>query len=138
MSIDEIVAFFDRRVGSGQTLQPPATPLKNEDIQALRESLSSNELRIAQYINRALLSFTIKNRTTADAAVTGFYRPELFSAILDDRNKVITEEILASPEKKIFALYGLLHFDGIFDMLQERDHKWKVIAPPEYLFPTIP
>ena len=58
--------------------------------------------------------------------------------ILGERNIHLVNEILASPEKKIIILYGDLHFEGTFDLLQEKDSKWKIVSPILFLEPMSP
>jgi len=41
-------------------------------------------------------------------------KEDIFSVILDERNKVVVKKITSSSEQKIFVMYGLKHFSGIF------------------------
>ena len=52
---------------------------------------------------------------------------EIMDVILHERNKVISEKIQTSSDKKIIAFYGALHFNGIFEELKKRDIRWKVL-----------
>lgn len=72
------------------------------------------------------MSLVIKNRDAGEAAFAGIGKVDLFSSILDDRNAVLAEALATTEEKKVFVTYGLLHFDGVFRILQERDPRWKI------------
>lgn len=90
------------------------------------DRLNPRELSAVRYLNRAIMSFVIKNRDAGEAAFAGMGKADLFASILDDRNDILVDAIASSEEKKIFVTYGLLHFDGVFKLLQERDSRWKV------------
>lgn len=43
------------------------------------------------------------------------------------RNKKISDAIISSANKKIYIVYGALHFNGVFDNLKKNDQKWEII-----------
>ena len=47
--------------------------------------------------------------------------------ILDLRNEHVAQEILTNTDKNIYLIYGALHYQGIFELLQESDSNWQVI-----------
>ncbi len=144
VSIDDIIAAYDRKFGSGASDSKPKSESPSgirdvaKDFSEYADSLSSRELALIRYVNRGIMSFVIKNRGAADAVAEGAGNADLFSVILHDRNEVIAREILSSDRSKIYATYGLLHFDGVFDLLQEADPKWKVTISDRKLYPTVP
>jgi hypothetical protein len=157
VSIDDIVASFNRRSGIPPSFASGAETASSGAVLALSgimadteaedlatqfrtyaKSLTPRELEIVRYVNRAVMSFVIKGRDVPGIVSSNFGNPELFSAILEDRDAVIAQAVIDSDAKKIYAMYGLLHFDGVFDLLQERDPRWKVSAPSKKLFPLIP
>ncbi|MDQ1344345.1 MAG: hypothetical protein QG650_1066 [Patescibacteria group bacterium] len=147
LGIDEIVANFEKRRGavSGEpSVSPPSPETEgvteefSKEIAAYANSLAPRELATVRYLNRAIMSLVIKNRDASAAAFAGLGKADLFSSILDDRNKVIVDAITSTDQKKIFITYGLLHFDGVFDQLQEKDHRWKISGPIRYRYPTLP
>lgn len=91
------------------------------------ERLNPRELSAIRYLNRAIMSLVIKNRDAGEAAFASIGKADLFASILDDRNEILSEALLSAGETKIFVTYGLLHFDGVFKILQERDSRWKVV-----------
>lgn len=145
VGIDDIVASYEKRAGkvtvpvetgSGETGGVSAT--LSEDMAQAADSLNPRQLAVVRYVNRAIMSMVIKNRDAGEAAFAGLGKADLYSSILDDRNKILSEAIVSSDDKEIFVTYGLLHFDGVFDALQEKDHRWKVSGPIRYRFPTLP
>lgn len=81
---------------------------------------------MTRYFNRAVISALLKHRSAGSLAFASVGGPELAGSVVDDRNRVLVDEILKSDRKKIFVIYGLLHFDGVFSLLQDRDPNWKV------------
>lgn len=145
VSIDDIVAAYEKRsgkvtvpavTGSGQADDVSMTLSK--DMAAAADSLNPRQLTAVRYLNRAIMSLVIKNRDAGEAAFAELGKADLYTSILGDRNKILADAIANSDESKIFITYGLLHFDGVFDLLQEKDHRWKVSGPIEYRYPTLP
>lgn len=141
VSIDDIVAAYDAKFGTGSK-SPSAVAGGTQDVAAefskYAESLNARELGLLRYVNRGIMSMVVKNHGVADVVAEGAGNAELFSIILHDRNAVIVRDILASEEKKIYATYGLLHFDGVFSLLQDADPKWRVTISEARLHPTVP
>lgn len=123
---------------SGETLSERQEDPTVAALRSYADSLNPRELEVLRYFNRAVMGFVMKNPHADALAVSGFSNPDAYPAILDERDRILAEAILASEEKRIYVTYGLLHFDGVFDLLQERDPRWKVSAPSEYLYPTRP
>lgn len=147
VSIDDIVSGYEKRRGavSGELLPVTASGSADgfasefsKEISLYADALTPRELGVVRYLNRAIMSLVIKNRDASNAAFAGLGKEDLFSAILDDRNEVIVDAVTSSEEKKIFITYGLLHFDGVFDLLQDRDPRWKIVEPITYRYPTLP
>ena len=102
------------------------------------DSYNPRELAVVRYFLRAMMSLVIKNRDTGEAAFAGLGKVDLFSSILDDRNAVLANAIASTDEKKVFVTYGMLHFDGTFYLLQEKDPRWKIVGQPKNGYPTLP
>lgn len=146
VSIDDIIASYEKRRGTVSGDAKPSAPTETEELTANfseelvkeAEALNPRELAAIRYLNRAVMSMVIKNRDAGEAAFAGLGKVDLFSSILHDRNVVLAGAIASSEEKKIFVTYGLLHFDGTFYLLQEKDPRWKMSAPPKNGYPTLP
>lgn len=97
--------------------------------------LKENELNMLKYINKSFINLIIKNDNLQSIIQNNFVNKELFDVILNERNKVIAEKIISSEDKKIISIYWLLHFKWIFELLKQKDIKWKIIKI-DYLYPT--
>ena len=133
VSIDDIIASYEKRkpaVSSEPSSQTGALEDVTSDITKIMteeaDRLNPRELAAVRYLNRAIMSLVIKNRDAGEAAFAGIGKIDLFSSILDDRNAVLAEALATTEEKKVFVTYGLLHFDGVFRILQESDPRWKI------------
>lgn len=113
----------------------PEIPLSTEEIvEELLNHLTTKELVIFQYINRSIINLMVKNTVIQDSLQNNFANGPLFEVILDTRNEHIAQEILESEFDKIFMTYGMLHFQGILDILKSHDPKW-YISKIEYVYP---
>lgn len=145
VSIDDIVKAYEKRRGSvsGQAVAASdGTEQMASDFSAElakeADSYNPRELAVVRYFLRAMMSLVIKNRDTGEAAFAGLGKVDLFSSILDDRNEVLADAISSTDEKKVFVTYGMLHFDGTFYLLQEKDPRWKIVGQPKNGYPTLP
>lgn len=57
---------------------------------------------------------------------------DVFAVILGARDAHVADELLASPEKKFFLTYGLMHFDGIYARLKASDPAYAIIKVEAY------
>lgn len=146
VSVDDIVAAYEKRKGAVSSEAKPSKATEAEELTAnlseelakQAEALNERELALVQYLNRAIMGMVIKNRDAGEAAFAGLGKVDLFSSILHDRNAVLADAIASTDEKKIFVTYGILHFDGTFYLLQEKDPRWKLVEPPKNRYPTLP
>lgn len=60
------------------------------------------------------------------------WKDDIFSVILDDRNLHLVKNIVESSEKKIFITYGMMHFEGVYELLKKSDPTWRIISQKEY------
>lgn len=97
--------------------------------------LKENELKVLRYINKSFINLIIKSEDLQNAIQREFENKELFDVILNERNKIIAEKIITSPDKKIVATYWLLHFSWVFELLKQNDIKWRIIRI-DYLYPV--
>jgi hypothetical protein len=72
------------------------------------------------------MNFIMKNDSAQQAIMTISGQDDIFGTILHDRNDHLAKAIIDSKSEKIIILYGMLHFEGIYGLLQENDPNWKV------------
>lgn len=100
----------------------------NTEITQKLSSLWDRELLVLRYINQSILNFMIKHEWLRDLIISQVANNDIFSVILDDRNKHMVNEILLRDDKKIFISYGLMHFRWVLDLLQTQDPNWEIIS----------
>ena len=160
LNIDEIVSLYLKKISpekkkeyldvSASTQNLLQNKYKTNTSSSSKETLSSTDitktllqrlshmdetqLQIIQYVNKSLLNFIIKQEKIRTFIITHLGIDDIFTVILDDRNKYIATEIIESSDVRIFAMYGVMHFDGILEELQKHDENWKIIDV-EYSYP---
>lgn len=136
ISIDDIITSYEKiKKENGlenRTYSPPinTTELVTKELSELPE----NKLQLLKYVNRAFINVILKNESLQANIQNTFANKELFEVILTKRNEFISNAILKSQEKNIIATYWLLHFQGIFELLQASDIKWR-ITQIDYIYP---
>lgn len=133
ISIDDIMMMYEvvQAEWSEQNSQLPAD--LSSDVLTLLSDLNKRELALLRYVNRGILSFIIKSDALRNSITNQLGNKELFSIILNKRNEHLVDEIIARWDRKIFILYGMMHFDGVYDLLRENDPNWKIIEQSETL-----
>lgn len=48
--------------------------------------------------------------------------------ILDRRNRLVVDALLATPHDRVYVIYGMAHFRGIWADLKARDPSWRIVA----------
>ncbi len=156
LSIDEIVELYLKKFPSKKNeikqLQENDSILSHfwkEDITQDSSNLTmellkrlsekdDKQLLVLRYVNKSMLNFIIKHEGLRNFIIEKIGKPDIFSVILDDRNVHIVEEIEKSEHKKIFIIYGLMHFEWILHILQKSDPRWEIIET-KYKYPiTLP
>ena len=121
--IDTIVQIANSKYGSW--FYRESVPLSIEsDIIGWISQMTENEKRLYSYFIRGILNMMAHNSQEMSVF---WMNQEIMDVILHERNKVISEKIQTSSDKKIIAFYGALHFNGIFEELKKRDIRWKVL-----------
>ncbi|MFK7780458.1 MAG: hypothetical protein QM490_04985 [Candidatus Gracilibacteria bacterium] len=132
LNMDEIIALYEEKINNKEDptdVYKNKLPLDaNKIILETLASLNDKQLRILVYINQAILNFIIGNDTTQDFLTNNFANTDLFDVILDERNIVLSDAIISSEYNNIYITYGLLHFDGVLEILKQADSKWQVIS----------
>ncbi len=137
MDMDQIMQLYQQKVSTSQQSQSkiPAEVLDvNTEIITLLSELSPRQKKILVYVNQAMLNFFTKNEALRNTILKNLWNQDIFSVILDERNKIIADAIINSPHKKIHITYGLLHFEGVFELLKQNDPAWR-LHHSDYLFP---
>lgn len=98
----------------------------SRDIIDQLSNLSEKELAVMRYVNKSVLNFIIKNAGARNAILNMSGNQDLFSVILDERDAHLVSNILSSEASNIFVMYGMMHFDGVYQLLQEQDEKWEI------------
>ncbi|MDA9129473.1 hypothetical protein N9J72_03315 [Candidatus Gracilibacteria bacterium] len=99
----------------------------NSEIITMLAELNPRELTAVRFLNQAIMNFMIKNEGLRNILIDTLGNTDIFGVILDDRNEYLVQEILTSDFDKIHILYGLMHFDGVFKLLQQNDTNWEII-----------
>ena len=136
VSLDDIIQYYEEKKElENKTSREYSSPINISDqILSQVSLLRENELRLLRYINKAFISIIIKSENLQNTIKNNFWNKELFSVILDKRDKVIAEEIIKSEYQNIIATYWLLHFMWIFELLKKNDIRWQ-IKKIEYTYP---
>lgn len=129
LNLDEIVKIYEKKVTKSNIEKKENTQIINASEQILNElsSLNDKELKILIYVNQAILNVIIKNDSQAKELLTYIWNTDLFSVILEDRNKNLVDSIVKSEYSKIYITYWLLHFDWMYKLLQENNPNWKIV-----------
>lgn len=98
----------------------------SRDIIDQLSNLSEKELAVMRYVNKSVLNFIIKNAGVRNKMLEAFGNQDLFSVILDERDAHLVDNLLSSEASNIFVMYGMMHFDGVYKLLQEKDSQWKI------------
>lgn len=137
LNIDEIIEIYEAKISQNLDWQEYTenekennTPVYDIDKKALSSlgSLNPKELFILRYFNQSIMNFMIKHESVREFILSLIEREDIFSVILDERNKHLAKEIISSQENKIFVIYGLMHFEWVYEILQESWGNWEIIS----------
>lgn len=136
ISIDDIITKYEKRLkenGNQKKTAPPIdlSPLVNESL----KNIWPRELVVFSYLNRGIMNFIMKNSTAQDAIISASGQQDIFATILQDRNEHLANTILESKDDNIFVIYGMLHFEWVYELLQTKNPAWH-IAKLEVEYPV--
>lgn len=131
LSMDEVVAAYDAAAGTGA--RPSAGPLAGPagepfDPAELARGLGNmapGTRRAFAYAARAVMNFAVRNEEAVRDALRRA-DPALAAAILDARDRAVARAILDAGGKDVYATYGLMHFQGVYDALRAADPRWNI------------
>jgi len=133
INIDQIMEIYREKTAIWENsdkkyfLQSEGTQDMNAIIINQLAALNDRQLTALRYINQSLLNFMIKQENLRNLIVEKVANRDLFSVILDSRNEHIISEITARWDEKIVVIYGLMHFEWVFKLLQQQDPNWEII-----------
>jgi len=134
MNMDEIMSIYKQKASPSDSTISPELLDVNKEIVTLLAGISPKQKKILVYVNQAILNFFTKNEALRNTILENLWNADIFAVILDDRNQLLADEIIQSEYNKIHVTYGLLHFNGVLELLQKNDPNW-IINWVEYLFP---
>ena len=135
LSVDEIIKLYEEKNIQKNIEKKYNTPIDaNKEILKTLSTLNERELKILVYLNQAILNLIIGSDDVQWMLSNKFTNKELFEVILDERNKILVNEIQKSEYDKIYITYWLLHFKWVLEELKKQDPKWKIIET-KYLYP---
>jgi len=136
VTIDDIMTQYDA-IKTPQSVNPLVwdTPVDmSTEIVEWLAKVWPNKLKVLQYLNRGLINAIIKSDGVQSTIYDNFTNKDLFQVILHNRNLVLASAIEDSKYNHIVTLYGLLHFQWIYEILKNDDIRWR-IEKIEYLHP---
>ena len=123
LSIDDIVAIAVERdiesLASDDILSTDDLALFFEEFSELPQLQKQG----IQMIYRSFLKGMMLSLDNLDFALK--WNP-IFDVILEDRNKFVISELLASQDVRVLIQYWSFHFEGMFDLLKENDVNWSI------------
>lgn len=130
VSIDEIMTIM----GTGElvTVSGETSPVNIESELMNLQNISIHDKIFAGHVVRALMNLALKEIASIENIISIKTAPHLFDAILTKRNENIANYIETHPTKDIAVVYGGLHFEGVFSMLQKADTNWKIVDIRSY------
>ena len=127
VSIDNLMALYEKRIKEGWKLEKTAPPINiGPLVDESMKNIWPRELSIFIYLNQAIMNFIMKNDDAQQAIMSITGQQDIFATILGDRNKHLADAILESKDDKIMILYGMLHFNGVYELLQNNNPDWHV------------
>lgn len=138
LSIDEIIEIYEAKkelsATSDRNLLWSGSVLSSEmqNIDAYINDMSEREISFLRYINQAFMNMIIKNESIRTIIMKAVWNEDIFTVILDDRNAHLVKSINDNPKKDIFIIYGLMHFDGVYELLKQSDSRWEIQESWEY------
>lgn len=133
LSIDTIMEIYEEKHSASKKVNREVIDASAEITNVLAE-LNEKQLRILVYINQAILNTIISSPNLRDNILKISGNSDIFDVILNDRNIFLVDEIVNSSDDKIITTYGLMHFEWVLELLQEKDPNWKV-TDEKHLYP---
>ncbi len=91
-------------------------------------TMNPREEIVVRYIVSGFLNLMIGSQDQMMDQLGDEQTRRLFSVLLDERNIHIAKSINNGKETRLYALYGALHFDGVYRELQRLDPRWRIVS----------
>lgn len=126
LSLDEIVEIYNNISPENKK-----TPDLSIDVDAFYNQIDTFldnskpwEIKVLRYVIRwffnYMLAFSGQDISEISKEIS------ILDIILNERDKVLSDEILFSEHNKIYIIYWDAHFDWVFANLKEKNPKWRV------------
>ena len=125
LSIDEVMSIYETRFPDTDYDAKEAIDISGQ-VAMLLENLKPRELSVLVYFNQAIVNTIIKSEGIRTWLLEISGNTNIFDIILDDRNSHVVSELESSSEEFIIVLYGLMHFEGIYEELRKNDPSWRI------------
>lgn len=132
ITMDEVMRLYEEKFWTWNTDTSDSETSSEildvgQDLTRVLSGLNSRELSLLRSINQMILNIIMKHENLRENILTLSGTNDIFSVILDDRNEYLAQEVLSSADAKIYIIYGLMHFDGFFEILKKQDPNWKIV-----------
>lgn len=130
LSTDEIIALAEE-----QEIQSPENTQGKNILEMFEErypAMNPFQKNIIRVLSRGMMNVLLRTYTNPAFVQELQEAVPVFAIILDKRNDLIVESVIASPIPNIYIHYGALHYEGVFAGLREKDPRWQEIARTEF------
>lgn len=137
VSISTLIENYEKKYGQidmGHVKWMEVLDLNNVIVDRM-SNLHDHQMVVFRYLNLSLINFVSKNQWFGEYLTWLLWKDKLMDIILNERNKVIANNILDSEYSKIHVMYGKLHYEWVFGLLKNADSKWNLIKTI-YVYPT--
>lgn len=133
LSIDQVISIYESKFPDKKISERWVVQISQE-INDVLDTINEKQLKILIYINQSIMNAIIKNDWIREKILSFSWNSNIFDVILEDRNSYLVSKILNGWHDQIVVIYGLMHFSGVLQQLQEIDSNWKIIDT-QYLYP---
>lgn len=131
LNLDEIIKIYNtKQINTSQQVNEETNSEVldiNSEILSLLSNLNQRELAVVRFFNQSIMNFMIGQESLRETLLEQSGKTDIFSVILDERNEHLVDEILKNEHQKIHILYGLMHFEWVYKLLQASDPRWEII-----------
>lgn len=126
LNLDEIMTLYREKTNAPASEVVWKVYNIEKDIIWKLSELNTRQMFLLRYFNQAFMNFIMKHESLRENILKLSGKQDIFSVILEDRNKHLAKNILQSDHRKIITTYGLMHFTWVLKLLQSVNPKWKI------------